>query len=246
MDTLGQHAGAAIVELPYGCILLKSWLSVAEQKQLMDCSLGLAAEANAEWLKSATSQEHPYIVCSYDKNPPPRAKDCVRACGLRACTGACGRPSCKQEPTLLYSLADDAIARARKVADCGGVQLPEKFCPDTVWGLIYKEEDCMPSHLDRAEGWVLSISVGATVKFVVGRKPQKGSTYGEYAPHKPVPGQVEQTVLVKSGDMLLFRGDTVFHAVDGICPGTAPEFWTNEMHGTGGLARIGLLFRDGH
>jgi len=64
----------------------------------------------------------------------------------------------------------------------------------------------MPAHLDRAEGWTLSVSVGAAVDFVVGRRPEKGSTYGEFAPHKPFADQTEQHVLFESGDLFLFRG----------------------------------------
>lgn len=48
-----------------------------------------AAEANTAWVDKALSQEHPYIVCSYDKSPLQRPKDCVRACGLKSCSGAC-------------------------------------------------------------------------------------------------------------------------------------------------------------
>lgn len=64
----------------------------------------------------------------------------------------------------------------------------------------------MPAHLDRAEGWTLSMSVGAAVDFVVGRRPEKGSTYGEFAPHKPFADQTEKQVLFESGDLFLFRG----------------------------------------
>ena len=64
----------------------------------------------------------------------------------------------------------------------------------------------MAAHLDRAEGWTLSMSVGASVDFVIGREPPKGSMYAQYAPHKPYPGQQEQHLVFESGDLLLFEG----------------------------------------
>ena len=50
----------------------------------------MQAEAvSTGWESQAHAQQHPYIMCSYDRNPGPRAKDCVRACGLNQCSSAC-------------------------------------------------------------------------------------------------------------------------------------------------------------
>jgi len=241
-----------LVMLPHGAVLFKHWVCKQDQEMLLTEVHNLATEADAGWIQKAQSQEHPYIVCSYDRAPPgPRAKDCVRACGLRACIGACGRPTCTREPTSLYNLAQEAFMRGKQWINeqpDKGVTLPESFNPSTCWGLAYKGEDKMPAHLDRAEGWTLSVSVGATVDFVIGREPEKGSMYGEYAPHKPYPQQVEQGVAFESGDLLLFEGDRLFHGVDGIQKDTAPSIWNDSLllNANNRLARVGLLFRDGH
>mmetsp|Transcript_7474 Transcript_7474/g.14158 ORF Transcript_7474/g.14158 Transcript_7474/m.14158 type:complete len:251 (-) Transcript_7474:100-852(-) len=240
-----------LIQLPHGAVLFKHWLDIEAQKQVVEMAFSLAAEANTAWVDKALSQEHPYIVCSYDKSPLQRPKDCVRACGLKSCSGACGRPFCAHEPTALYEQALDAVSRARIWQSSNpksGVSLPEKFDPCTVWGLVYKDSDTMPCHLDRAEGWTLSISVGASVNFVIGREPEKGSMYGEYARHKAHVNQHEQHITFESGDLLLFEGDRLFHGVDGIHNGTAPEFWSQgpDLKESTAFARIGLLFRDGH
>ena len=75
----------------------------------------------------------------------------------------------------------------------------------------------MQSHLDRPVGWTLSVSVGRPVRFNLGRPPEPGSMYANYAGHKAAPGQAAPgiNVVVNSGDALLFRGHAVFHAVDG-------------------------------
>ena len=78
----------------------------------------------------------------------------------------------------------------------------------------------MASHLDRPVGWTLSVSVGEPVAFALGRPPAPDAAmYGDFAaakadaePEQKPPGV---TVVVRSGDALLFRGHAVFHAVDG-------------------------------
>lgn len=57
-----------------------------------------AAKVNEGWESNANAQRHPYIVLSYDRSIPTRAKDCVRACGLSHCSGAC---ACRRRPSAL-------------------------------------------------------------------------------------------------------------------------------------------------
>lgn len=49
---------------------------------------------------------------------------------------------------------------------------------------------------------------------------------------------------LESGDALLFRGESTFHGVDGLFPGTAPAFWTNGDIQSYGMSRMVLIFRD--
>mmetsp|Transcript_31517 Transcript_31517/g.100499 ORF Transcript_31517/g.100499 Transcript_31517/m.100499 type:complete len:262 (+) Transcript_31517:2-787(+) len=225
------------------CYHMHGWLGLDQQRQIVAEVVGLAEGVQEDWVSRARAFDHPQIVCSYDKKPGKRANDCVRACGLRACSGACGRPNCSAEPTMLYSVVRDACEGARAAGLPGSVC----FDPNSVWALLYKEGDEMPSHLDRAEGWTLSVSVGASVDFVLGEAPEKGTMYADYAPHKPHPGQEARRVVVESGDMLLFQGDRLFHGVEGTRPGTAPAWWLDgaERAETRDFARLGLLFRDG-
>jgi hypothetical protein len=119
---------------------------------------------NAAWESAANAQRHPYIVLSYDRAAPARAKDCVRACGLNQCSGACecrpsrlaslstepahaemtmargvsagGRPTCPEEPTFLFELAEQAVCRGRewqeKNPEAGVSATDSILCPYTI------------------------------------------------------------------------------------------------------------------
>ena len=105
----------------------------------------------------------------------------------------------------------------------GGVAMTGKQCDtDTNETKAVRENinsGKMSSHLDRPVGWTLSVSVGRSVIFNLGRPPDKNKKemYGDYAHEKAAPGQTAPgvTLTVNSGDALLFRGHAVFHAVDG-------------------------------
>ena len=76
----------------------------------------------------------------------------------------------------------------------------------------------MQSHLDRPVGWTLSVSVGRPVRFNLGREPEDGSMYRSstnFANAAPGQGGAGIDVVLRSGDVALFRGHAVFHAVDG-------------------------------
>jgi hypothetical protein len=83
-----------------------------------------------------------------------------------------------------------------------------------------KNSGRMASHLDRPVGWTLSVSVGKPVVFALGRPPSKDALmYGDFAKQKVATSPEQKppgvSVVVRSGDALLFRGHAVFHAVDG-------------------------------
>jgi hypothetical protein len=96
-----------------------------------------------------------------------------------------------------------------------GTDERESFTPrDT------KNSGRMASHLDRPVGWTLSVSVGKPVVFALGRPPSKDALmYGDFAKQKVATSPEQKppgvSVVVRSGDALLFRGHAVFHAVDG-------------------------------
>jgi hypothetical protein len=96
-----------------------------------------------------------------------------------------------------------------------GTDERESFTPrDT------KNSGRMASHLDRPVGWTLSVSVGKPCYFALGRPPSKDALmYGDFAKQKVATSPEQKppgvSVVVRSGDALLFRGHAVFHAVDG-------------------------------
>jgi hypothetical protein len=136
-------------------------------------------------------------------------------------------------------------------------------------GPIPKNPDSgrMSSHLDRPVGWTLSVSLGRSARFNLGRPPAKDAAmYGDFSAGRAAPGQTAPglDVLVNSGDALLFRGHAVFHAVDGLCeasetsgvqteserrrgklpnPAEGPLDVLRNANGTRRPARVSLLFR---
>ena len=95
----------------------------------------------------------------------------------------------------------------------------------------------MQSHLDRPVGWTLSVSVGRPVRFNLGREPEDGSMYRSstnFANAAPGQGGAGIDVVLRSGDVALFRGHAVFHAVDGFADeGVESSSWNMDRPESG-------------
>eukprot|EP00873_Tetraselmis_striata_P027606 jgi/Tetstr1/447870/TSEL_035180.t1 len=230
-------------------------LEVALAQRVGELATGAFSDRGG-WAGIAATQEHPIIVASHSA-AATRPRECRRACGLQRCTGACGR-----HVGALDTAPEDLYALARDVVQCIERESPgacPQYDPSHCWALVYgtgERCDQMQSHLDRPEGWTLSISVGASAKFTIGCPPEPGSMYDCYGKHLPLAGQQPPGISLelRAGDALLFQGHRVFHSVDGMAPGSgaSPAGWREallagqkaEDTGAWAPARLALLFRD--
>jgi hypothetical protein len=163
---------------------------------------------------------------------------------------------------LCFELASAVVEATARLA--GGpleemfVKSGEPYEASHFWALVYGQGDGgksrMAPHLDRPVGWTLSVSVGASVSFSIGREPKQGDMYESYAKHKAFPGQGGENALdivINDGDAILFRGDRVFHSCDGFV-GSEPasdeslRALTRDQEMPEGYepGRLALLFRE--
>lgn len=186
-----------------GAVHIPDWLSLEEQRQLLDqCR---------EW---ATQPAGLYTPRMLDGTPLSVRVVCLGwhwyFYKYSRTRDDCDRLPCKPFTFELGSLARKALA----------VTLPQyqQFQPDV--GIInwYSSEAKLGMHQDRSESEtvrnagspIVSISLGDTCLFRLGNTDRKS---GEY-----------QDIKLKSGDLFVFGGAArmAFHAVSKIYPGTAP------------------------
>jgi len=107
------------------------------------------------------------------------------------------------------------------------LECPSHFNADAIYAIMYADSAKLASHQDGSLGWVLSVSIGNSCVFSFSQEKDKDV----------------QTIQLDSGDVVLFNGQQVFHAVDKIIPGTAPKFWKTAINNHG-FGRFNLQFRD--
>jgi hypothetical protein len=187
---------------------------------------------------------------------------------LKRCTGACGGDvgALSEAPIDLFELSARVVATAKTKDDDDGA-LRRAFANDDpfeashFWALVYgeaasgdgKRRETMAPHLDRGVGWVVSISLGGRpTRMTIGKPPARGSMYDAYAQSRPVEGQdLGVEIVVNDGDAVIFRGDRVFHSVDGFAgePVVGHDEWARALVGANGVdgygvGRLALLFRE--
>lgn len=261
---------ARLERLEYEVYALRGALSSRAQTELAR-DIGASASGgrsqssgSVDWLERARANNHPTIIAAYGGGGGERSVRCVRACGLTRCVGACGREvgALVEEPCEALSLARDVareISRrnGRDGAVGGLFDGDEPYEASHFWALVYglasgesTGQSKMSTHLDRPVGWTLSVSVGYSARMTLGRAPLAGEMYDKIGKDRAIDGQREVEVEIRSGDCLLFRGDRVFHSVDGLSDaGAAPKTWvqalTNDSAVDGYVpGRMALLFRE--
>ena len=259
---------ARLERLPYDVYALRGALDARTQTALAR-DVGACASGGAgsvAWLSRAKASNHPTIIAAYggSNGGTERPVRCQRACGLKRCVGACGREvgALVEEPCEALSLARDVareISRrnGRDGAVGGLFDGDEPYEASHFWALVYglasgesTGQSKMSTHLDRPVGWTLSVSVGYSARMTLGRAPLAGEMYDKIGKDRAIDGQREVEVEIRSGDCLLFRGDRVFHSVDGLSDaGAAPKTWvqalTNDSAVDGYVpGRMALLFRE--
>ena len=256
---------ARLERLPFECYVLRGALDARERAWATE---SVARYASREAWARAAANDHPTIVASHARGQRERAMACVRACGLKRCTGACGGDvgALSEAPIDLFELSARVVATAKTKDDDDGA-LRRAFANDDpfeashFWALVYgeaasgdgKRRETMAPHLDRGVGWVVSISLGGRpTRMTIGKPPARGSMYDAYAQSRPVEGQdLGVEIVVNDGDAVIFRGDRVFHSVDGFAgePVVGHDEWARALVGANGVdgygvGRLALLFRD--
>ena len=149
-----------------------------------------------------------------------------------------------------------------------------EFSASACWVLAYPEASAMPSHLDRAPGLTMILSLGGGVNAMLGRPPPpppppqtptqvddaaayeydaatRAAQYAESAvgeralPGQPADGSGGFEVALSSGDALLFRGDQVYHSVRSVAAEEVETpVWWRQDKRLAAVHRLGLLFRQ--
>ena len=175
--TMAEAPSHYVECLPFECYVLRSFMDTRECVELAARIAQLADGAMPPWRTIATTQDHPLIAISHNANQTRRSRACERACGLKACTGACGAHVgvLTECPKDIFDLAQRC---AQQINDTiGGTPLPP-FRPTHFWALLYGQQgrqNAMAPHLDRPVGWTLSVCVGGDATCTVGCPPAKGS-----------------------------------------------------------------------
>ncbi len=271
---LAVDARATLERLPHECYVLREALDASARERMAEIVGEAASNASVRWTTRAAANDHPTIIASRARGRE-RAMACVRACGLRRCSGACGGDvgAMTEDPKELFALARACATRAAALDDDDGVlrstfgdgARDDPFEASHFWALVYGEREDgderrrrekMGAHLDRPVGWVVAVTLGRGARMTIGKPPEKGEQYGEFASHRALGGQSAETaaeVVVNDGDVLFFRGDRVFHSVDGLVA-EPPERrdWARNLlpegaeMGDDGYSpgRLALLFRE--
>jgi len=271
---LAVDARSTLECLPHGCYVLRGALDARAREEATRVVGEASSSASVNWMTRAAANDHPTIIASRARGRG-RNMACVRACGLRRCSGACGGDvgAMTEDPVALFALARACATRAAALDDDDGV-LRSAFGDDAsddpfeashFWALVYgaredgderRRREKMSAHLDRPAGWVVSVTLGRSARMTIGQPPEKGDQYGEFASHRALDGQSAETaveVVVNDGDAVFFRGDRVFHSVDGFVS-EPPERrdWARSLLPEGAEmgddgytpGRLALLFRE--
>lgn len=150
--------------------------------------------------------------------------------------------------------AQHAAAIVEAAAHADVPALPDEFTPDSCQVLGYPSSgdlSRMQFHQDTAgAGWVFLISVGARAHFAYYHPSEAADAgnAGGWDPMSrvPLPPPNPHRVALDSGDAILFHGEAVCHGVEGIDPGTEPEWWTvvTQKECFRGVSRVSLHIRD--
>ena len=81
------EVGGTVEKLPFSTFVLRGALDGQAQAALASRIGALSQQSFAHWPEIACCQDHPIIVASNCAVQKERPISCVRACGLKRCTG---------------------------------------------------------------------------------------------------------------------------------------------------------------
>ena len=215
------HEGASFVYLPHEVILMKQAVSKEEQIRLFSHFVPFI---------TADGRQADQSLCAEDR------------CTLFTSTMTDQKDENLQKlGSTLFSETAEQLANIQKVKPGytdQKLQMDIEKAPrfPALHGVWYNENGYLRSHRDRTwdqdnktsqTEWVLSISLGSTARF----------TY-----HHPqdIQGNHSTTVLVESGDVLLFNGAYLYHGVQ-VLEHSIPNWWEKELSNLQG--RLNLQYR---
>ena len=114
--------------------------------------------------------------------------------------------------------------------------------PEAIYGILYPRHGVLGSHKDAHMGWIIAISIGATAKFWYSNgNPNENDNDNNNDNDKQDDGKEKEKhkdkdninvkkdekieINVESGDIMVFPGYKLLHAVDDVDPNTTPRFW---------------------
>jgi len=124
-------------------------------------------------------------------------------------------------------------------------RLPNIENPESLYAILYPMKGSFGGHVDGADGWAMSISIGDSATFFIhktkytDRKKRKG-TFTEEEIEK------DRTYIhIRSGDACIFKGGQLEHGVSRIYTDSAPSFWKkHRARSTEHASRMVLQYRD--
>jgi len=213
--------GMDIIPLPLGVILFKNCLTIDEQIGVYNICDEVRKEKSNMYNSSINSKgfgTQPVPMLMHNWNGKGKNKEV--------------------QPTDLLDFGKMMFKKAHKYAIDSNMlkeesnpdyQCPSSYDPDALYAILYSENGKLQSHVDGALGWVLSVSIGNSVLFTISDSQNSKDKI---------------TIQLDSGDVILFNGGKIWHAVDKVITNTAPKFWESNVIDTHGYARFNLQFRD--
>jgi len=87
----------------------------------------------------------------------------------------------------------------------------EEYEPKAIYGILYPSRGFLEAHMDAHQGWIISISIGATCDFWFTDPKNKNDKRKHH-------------INIQSGDVMVFPGYRLLHGVDNVDK-NVPRFW---------------------
>ena len=98
-------------------------------------------------------------------------------------------------------------------------QNEKKYSPKAIYGILYPAKGFLEAHTDAHQGWIVSISIGATCDFWFYDQNDKDNKQKNNKQKNK-----KHHINIESGDIMIFPGYRLMHGVDTVQQ-NAPRFW---------------------
>jgi len=207
--------------LPHQVVVIRNFIPVETQKDIY---------INELFNPSKGSKEHSALI---GKLPKPLFYPGLNALALGVYKNIFTKDSNIPEPIKLLEIGNAALEIAKQaLAPTSStappdLRIPEKYIVNNCYSQLYPSSGKASEHVDGFLNWVVSISIGDACDFAWGAKRKQ-----------------DNITRLSSGDIIVFNGGKVYHAVKMIHANSAPEFWRSGEIETYGNARCNIQMRD--